>query len=94
MKQPSKKSRRTGDTMVAAPPDARRTATPSDSVGTPKSIHALKTKADRVAELRKLVGPGRRISAVLRRANGRFVIYTEPDAPDVTGDKANSTPMT
>ena len=39
-----------------------------------------------VGELRKLVGPGRRITAVLRRANGRFVIYTEPDTSDRTPD--------
>lgn len=42
-------------------------------------MRAGRAKAERVCELRKLVGPGRRITAVLRRANGRFIVYTEPD---------------
>lgn len=69
---------------VSTETDASRDANPAASAGTPNPKRGAKTKAERVAELHKLVGPGRRITAVLRRANGRFLVYTEPDTSDVT----------
>jgi hypothetical protein len=71
---------------VAVSPDAPGRTAPAVSIGGTKSVRASRTKAERVNELRKLVGPGRRITAVLRRANGRFVVYTEPDTSEVLRD--------
>lgn len=79
-------SRVIDETPVAVSPGAPERTTPAISVGKTRSIRAPRTKAERVSELRKLVGPGRHITAVLRRANGRFVVYTEPDTSDVTRD--------
>ena len=75
-----------GKMPVAVSPDALAQVTRVVFAIGPKSLRAPRAKAERLDELRKLVGPGRRITAVLRRANGRFVVYTEPDTSDVTRD--------
>ena len=75
-----------GKMPVAVSPDALAQVTRVVFVSGTKSLRAPRAKAERLDELRKLVGPGRRITAVLRRANGRFVVYTEPDTSDVTRD--------
>ncbi len=86
MTQTAYSSRVSYEIPVAVSPDAPGRATPAVSVGETKSMRAPRTKAERVSELRKLVGPRRIITAVLRRANGRFVVYTESDTSEVSRD--------
>ena len=71
---------------VAVSYEAPRRATPALPDRGTKWVRAPRTKTERVSELRKLVGPRRRIAAVLRRANGRFVVYTESDTSEVARD--------